>query len=547
MSFPIKIKDITSDKHGKKLLHRLNNNDPSLTKLRLKSGQKTYYPNSREEWALLGHMIGKNKQVDTITLCMRHRKRTKLLCTPFYEGLQHNRSIKSFHLDSFDLRPWNSIIKNLCSFIKNNETLLELTFEYCFIGRGSARLLSSALRYRENKSLTRFSYSFSELADDPLTDILEGISLHTKLDYIDLSELYDGNVGTINRCVEMAALILSRASFKGLQHLFLYNSGIDDVSCTALSLAIANKPELKSLILTENSIGIQGIRLLATTALANCSKLETLELCGNNIGDEGVESLLPALSGMKHLRVLDLSFTMLTTLRGFKVISNCKDLGELNLSDNNLNDEGIDILVCALKCLSLLRLDLSYNDGISSEGWKLVSTLLNSPTCKLEELQVSRGNFIEDEEIATYANALINNDTLKVLGLGRSDWVTFEGWEVFSTLLCDRSSVESTYLSNHTLSSLGYYRPTGHDLLKRHLKTNEDENKKYVAIRKILLHHEDIDMQPFFKYDLKMLPLIMKWLETAADIPMDFETFIDERKLSAIFQFVQNCSWLCTM
>ena len=495
----------------------------------IKGGQQTYYPDSREEWAFLGHiMMNKNKQVDTIDLSIEHRKKTKTQCIPFYEGLQYNRSIKSFNLYSFDLRPWNSIIKNLCSFINTNQSLIELTFEYCFIGRGSARLLSSALRGRENKSLTRFSYSFS-MADDSLTDILEAISLHAKLEYLDLSELYDENE-SINRRVEMART-LSKASFKGLQHLILFNSGINDVSCTALSLAIANKPELKTLILACNTIGIQGIRRSLATALTNCNKLKTLELHGNHFGDAGLETLMPALSGMKHLQVLDLSFTMLTALRGFEVISNCKDLVDLDLCGNSINDGGIDVLVGAVKCNpSLLRLNLMFNDGISSEGWKLVSTLLNSPTCKLEDLQVCNGNF-DDDVVATYVNALINNDTLKVLRLCNS---------VFSTLLCNRSSVESTYFSNHTLSSLGYHRPPiGHDLLKRHLKMNEDANKKNVAIRKILYYYKDINIFPFFKWVLKMLPLMMKWLESADD----FGTL----KLSTIFQFVVNFSWNCTM
>jgi len=547
MSFPIKIKDITSNKEGKKLFHRLNNDDPSLTKLRLiKGGQQTYYPDSREEWALLGHMIGKNKQVDTIALFMRHRKRTKLLCTPFYEGLQHNRSIKSFHLDRFDLRPWNSIIKNLCSFIKINHNLTDLTFECCVIGRGSARLLSSALRYRETKSLTHFSFSFSKLAVDPFTDIVEAISLHAKLECLELSELYDENGGTINRCVEMAARILSKASFKGLQQCILFGNDIDSDSCTALSLAIANKLELKTLVLAGNTIGIQGIRSLAT-ALTNCSKMETLELCGNNIDDEGLLILMPALSCMKHLQVLDLSYTMLTSLRGFEVMSKCKGLVDLDLSGNSITDGGIDILVDTLKCNpSLLSLNLIFNDGISPEGWKLVSTLLNSPTpCKLEELRVGRDNF-DDEVAVTFADALSNNSTMKYLSLGGS--VTAAGWEAFSTLLCDRSSVESTYLSNHTLSSLGYGGPpAGNDLLKKVLDMNKGTNKKHVAIRKILLFHKDINMFPFFKWDLKILPFMMKWLATAADIPVDFETFIDKRRLSAIFQFVQNVSWLCTM
>ena len=70
-----------------------------------------------------------------------------------------------------------------------------------------------------------------------------------------------------------------------------------------------------------------------------------------------------------------------------------------------------------------------------------------------------------------------------------------------------------------------------------HLETNKDANKKNVAIRKILRHYKDINMFPFFKWDLKMLPLMMKWLESADND--DFVTL----KLSTIFQFVVNFSW----
>ena len=33
---------------------------------------------------------------------------------------------------------------------------------------------------------------------------------------------------------------------------------------------------------------------------------------------------------------------------------------------------------------------------------------------------------------------------------------------------------------------------------------------------KILLSHNDFDMQPFFKWEFKVLPLVIKWFERAA-------------------------------
>ena len=43
-------------------------------------------------------------------------------------------------------------------------------------------------------------------------------------------------------------------------------------------------------------------------------------------------------------------------------------------------------------------------------------------------------------------------------------------------------------------------------------------NKKNVAIKKILKHHQHFDMQPFFEWDLKVLPLAIKWFERARSI-----------------------------
>lgn len=84
---------------------------------------------------------------------------------------------------------------------------------------------------------------------------------------------------------------------------------------------------------------------------------------------------------------------------------------------------------------------------------------------------------------------------------------------------------------------------SGVDSLKPLLILNRRNNKKEVAIIKILLNHNDFDMMPFFEWEFKVLPLMIDWLENASAItklPTDFEPNIGPRKLSCIYQFVRG-------
>ena len=57
-------------------------------------------------------------------------------------------------------------------------------------------------------------------------------------------------------------------------------------------------------------------------------------------------------------------------------------------------------------------------------------------------------------------NALRNNSKLKRLGL-IGNGINSDGWEAFSSILCDTYSVNNTFLSNHTIE--------GFDIMDRYL------------------------------------------------------------------------------
>jgi len=170
---------------------------------------------------------------------------------------------------------------------------------------------------------------------------------------------------------------------------------------------------------------------------------------------------------------------------------------------------------------------------------------------------------IDDEAVATFANALVNNRSLMILELDGIPLST-QGQLAFSNLLCDTSSINSTFLSNHNLQYLGQDYLRRVTPLKPLLDLNRRKNKEEVAMIKILQHHNDFDMTPFFEWEFKVLPLMIDWFERASDIsiprnnwnevsglpgvrirkpsdmPEGFDPNIGPRKLSSIYQFVRG-------
>ena len=216
----------------------------------------------------------------------------------------------------------------------------------------------------------------------------------------------------------------------------------------------------------------------------------------------------------------------------------------LYLDNNEIGDEGIDTLVPALKkCCRLHTLYMNDNASVTTKGWQALASVLEAPNSNhLTLLSIQRNN-IDDQAATAFASTLVNNSTLRNICLVESS-ITDEGWKAFSKLLCDTSSVNSTYLSNHTLRYVANSFTDTSTSLKPLLTLNKllRGDKKGIATIKILQHHDDFDMMPFFEWEFKVLPLMIDWFERASSItmPEGFESKIGPRKLSSIYQFVRG-------
>ena len=220
------------------------------------------------------------------------------------------------------------------------------------------------------------------------------------------------------------------------------------------------------------------------------------------------------------------------------------------ISNTDVDDDRIEALVPALstcKCLQLLK--ISSNPSITTRGWQSFATILETPNCNLERLDTDgwneiASNNIDDKVLAAFANALKNNHTLQSLHLYNSPSITTIGWQPIIKLLSNSSSVNATFLSNHTLWDVGQLELgySEHETLESLLELNRRTDKKEVATVKVLQQHGDFEMQPFFEWEFKVLPMVLDWLETASacQMPQGFEPHIERRKLSCIYQFVRG-------
>ncbi|XP_049333056.1 NLR family CARD domain-containing protein 3-like isoform X6 [Astyanax mexicanus] len=175
-------------------------------------------------------------------------------------------------------------------------------------------------------------------------------------------------------------------------------------------------------VLASCNLGVKTCENLESVLNLENSSLKELDLSNNDLQDSGVELLS---AGLKILRLASCNLGV-KTCENLESVLNLENssLKELDLSNNDLQDSGVELLSAGLKssqcklqilrlsgcmitekgCCSLAsalisnpshlkELDLTYNHPGES-GVKLLSARLEDPHCKLEKLGVEHGGKI---------------------------------------------------------------------------------------------------------------------------------------------------------
>eukprot|EP00985_Skeletonema_marinoi_P025874 scaffold19439_cov145-Skeletonema_marinoi.AAC.1 len=288
----------------------------------------------------------------------------------------------------------------------------------------------------------------------------------------------------------------------------------------AMALEQCRNSSLRSFVL-ESSYDEDTFSEIATV-LRFQSQLEKLHIDCNNIGRNGCVALG-------------------NTLRRWQ----SSNLKCLTLSNNNIDDLGLEALVEGMSnCSNLETVHLCDNRSITAAGIRSMAPLLQSETCSLKIIMLQRISFGDEGAIALAEGLRGNKSLSRLFFAPTSAGVTDVGWAAFSKLLCDTSSINNTYLSNHTLEWVGSLFYDDSDTppdVRRYLLWNKDQRID-AAICKILKTHDHFDMKPFFQWKLKFLPVMVAWFQRARAAGL--EHLLGSKKLSSMYDFVRSMPML---
>mmetsp|Transcript_20288 Transcript_20288/g.30904 ORF Transcript_20288/g.30904 Transcript_20288/m.30904 type:complete len:494 (-) Transcript_20288:107-1588(-) len=350
-----------------------------------------------------------------------------------------------------------------------------------------------------------------------------------------------------------------------------------DISSLSPFIFIINSRNLRALELWNVDISLENASNLAMALSRRQHKnLTRFVLSRNNLSSEALAEITAALTGYSSLESFSVSGNVLIGRDGCVSLGAIIRVAALHLEqvfhdDDDLDDEGLQTLVAALTNATTLQLlALSSNRSITAAGLRALSHLFSSAAaCPLETLFLEDMN-IGDEGAEALVDGLRGNTTLKHLVLTPdSAGITSTGWTAFSRLLCDTSSINNTYSSNHTLEHIGDdyhyvsdpfggpklfrsgnysggYFPGIPPAVVQYLKINKEN---YAAKIKIGRCHPDIPVEVFFGYKLKFLPLLVSWFvgfgtRKCSNCQNSTTREFQRRELSAVYKFIRGMPML---
>ncbi len=390
--------------------------------------------------------------------------------------------------------------------------------------------------------------------DECLHVLSQGFSVSNTMKKLNLCE----NKAIGSRGLESLTSAFKSRSFK-LEELSLhYEEGRDAALLKSMFASATNLTKVR-FSASENSQRCFG----AVFTLLQNSSLESLDLSKSRLADKSLKLLGQALAN-SNLKLLDLSNNFRTiTARAwvtfFELLRNCDlELEKLDLGQNMISDRGAAVLSTVLANKKKLRsLSLRNNSWITLRGFIAISDILRNPSSALIKLCVE-GRLLDDEMLTVFSDAISNNTCLRALKMdGHAISITNRGWAVLSNCLCNNSSIDATYQSNHTLEE--FKSDDDVDIessdedddswdesrcpysVRSLFRMNRNPNKFEVARQKIIEYHfltGNEDDQTFLDMDLIVLPVAIAWMSRDDTVFSLLYEFL--RKMPSLFERRQH-------
>ncbi|XP_066512060.1 NLR family CARD domain-containing protein 3-like [Hoplias malabaricus] len=292
-------------------------------------------------------------------------------------------------------KPTMNSCETLCSVLKSpNSPLKELEFSETELQDSGVKLISEALKNSNCKleTLRLTDCKFTLNSYESLCSALDSPNSPLKEPDLSQTDLQDSGVKLVSEGWRSSHCTLEIIR---LSHCEL---SMDFYESLCSVLKSPNSP-LKELDLSHTDLQDSGVKVVSEALKSSHCKLETLRLTVCKLGEKSCEDLGSVLLVNSSLKELDLSNNDLQDsgvekLSAALKSSLCK-LETLRLSGCLVKKEGCAFLASALSSnpSHLKELDLSYNHP-GDTGVKLISVKLEDPHCRLDTLRLEHGGEI---------------------------------------------------------------------------------------------------------------------------------------------------------
>ncbi|XP_036420107.1 uncharacterized protein LOC118803726 isoform X3 [Colossoma macropomum] len=292
--------------------------------------------------------------------------------------------------EDLDLKKFNTSEEGYRRLIPAITNCRKARFAGCNLTALSFETLSTALQ-TENSSVKELDLSNNDLQDAGVEKLSAGLkSSHCKLEIIRLAvcEL------SIHSCNTLQSVLQTETSC--LKELDLSNNDLQDSGVEKLSAGLKSSHcKLEIIRLAACKLSAESCNTLQSVLQTETSCLKEIDLSNNDLQDSGVEKLSAALRSLHcKLEILRLAECKLSTqsCNSLHLVLQTQPycLKELDLSNNDLYDSGVEKLSAGLKStnckLQILRLSGCI---ITEKGCFSLATALSSNPSHLKEVDLT--------------------------------------------------------------------------------------------------------------------------------------------------------------
>ncbi|CAA0403629.1 unnamed protein product [Arabidopsis thaliana] len=232
-----------------------------------------------------------------------------------------------------------------------------------------------------------------------------------------LEELYLMNDGISKEAAQAVSELIP--STENLRVLHFHNNMTGDDGALAIAEVVKRSPLLENFRCSSTRVGSKGGNALSE-ALEHCTHMEKLDLRDNMFGTEAGVSLSKTLSSFKHMTELYLSYLNLEDEGAIAIVNALKESASpievLEMAGNDITVEAASaIAACVAAKQDLNKLNLSENE-LKDEGCVQIANCIEEGHSKLQSIDMST-NYIRRAGARALAHVVVKKEAFKLLNI----------------------------------------------------------------------------------------------------------------------------------